>query len=167
VHLVRIEGRGHLVEAALVDLAPPVGAVEGSGFDVADQRTDVADLRGAEAAPVFLLDPEQAGQAALVHQFPGGGRLRFLDIEVLEPLVQMVHGLLGRDGGQEGQRGDELGVLDGRRGDQVREPVAGLGPRRTSAPSRSPSSSTAPTYMCCPVQVKAARAPLSELRFAG
>ncbi len=63
MHLVRIEGRGHLVEAVLVDLAPPVGAVEGSGFDVADQGTDVVDLRGAEAAPVFLLDPEQAGRA--------------------------------------------------------------------------------------------------------
>ncbi len=58
-----VEGRGYLVEAALVDLAPPVGAVEGSGFDVADRGTDVDDLRGAEAAPVFLLDPEQTGRA--------------------------------------------------------------------------------------------------------
>jgi len=78
-----------------------------------------------------------------VHQFPGGGRLCVLDIEVLEPLLQQVRDLLWRDGGQEGQRGDELGILDGWRGDQVREPVAGLGPGRTSAPSRSPSSSTA------------------------
>ena len=117
------------------------------------QGTDVVDLRGAEAVPVLLFHPEQAGKAALEHQFPGGGRLRFLDVKLLEPLLQQVRDLLWRQGGQEGQRGDELGVLDGRRGDQVREPVAGLGPRRTSAPSRSPSSSTAPTYMCplCPL----------------
>ena len=65
------------------------------------------------AAARIAVFPEQAGQAALVHQFPRGGRLRFLDIEVLEPLFQQVRDLLWRQGGQEGQRGDELGVLGG------------------------------------------------------
>ena len=54
--------------------------------------------------------------------------LRVFDVELLEPLFQQVRDLLWRQGGQEGQRGDERGVLGGRDGDQVGEPVAGLGP---------------------------------------
>ena len=39
---------------------------------------------------VHLVRIEGRGQAALVHQFPGGGRLCVLDVELLEPLPQQV-----------------------------------------------------------------------------
>ena len=97
--LLRVERRGDLLEAVLVDPAPPVGAVEGAGFDVAYQGADVVDFGGAQAVPVLVVYQEQAGQAAFVHQFAGGGRLRVLDVEVLEPLPEQVDGLLRREGG--------------------------------------------------------------------
>jgi hypothetical protein len=89
-----IIGRRQLVEAALVDVPPPLGAFEASGLDVADQSVVIVDFRGTQTVAVFLLHPQQAGKSLLEHDFPERRRLRLLDGQTDQVAVSTAHAIV-------------------------------------------------------------------------